>query len=81
MEIENFDLIKEKLNKKLAPVTCPMCKSKLGFSPYAEEIQQISCNREGNVLDLDEAKFIKTVSIRCNNCGFLALFDINGLLE
>jgi hypothetical protein len=81
MKIENLELIKEKLNKKLSPVTCPMCKAQKGFTPFSNEFQQISYKREGDQLDINDIQYTSTVLCRCNNCGYLAMFDINKLLE
>lgn len=81
MEIKNLDLIKEKLNKKLAPVVCPMCHSHSGFTPYAEEFQQVSYNRDGTVLNVNSINFVSTVLCRCNNCGFIAIFDLKELVK
>lgn len=81
MNIKNFDSIKRKLNEKLSPVTCPMCKSNQGFTPFNSEFHQVSYNREGNQLNPNNIEFASTILCRCNHCGFLAMFDMDKLLE
>lgn len=81
MDIKNLDLVKERLNKKTSPVTCPMCHASAGFTPYAQEFQQVSYNREGIVLNVDDIKFVPIVLCRCNNCSFIASFDLEELIK
>lgn len=81
MNIEKLDLVKENLNKKLSPVTCPMCHATSGFAPYAQEFQQVSYNRNDAVLDVNNISFVKTVLCRCNSCGFIATFDLDEVLK
>lgn len=81
MEIKNFEEVKAKLNQKLAPVECPMCHSRNGFTPYAQEFHQVSYNREGNILNVDNIDYVSVVLCRCNNCGFVAAFDLKKVLE
>lgn len=81
MDIENLDLIKEKLNNKISPVTCPMCRASVGFTPYAQEFQQVSYNRDGSTLGINDIQYVSTIMCRCNNCGFIACFDKDFLLK
>lgn len=54
-----------------------MCKKTKGFTPYAEEFQDVSYNRIGKNLDPNAIKFISLANCRCNYCGFIAKFDLN----
>lgn len=81
MDIKNLDLIKEKLNNKISPVTCPMCRTGANFTPYAQEFQQVSYNRNGRTLGVDDIQYVSTVMCRCSHCGFVACFDMEYLLK
>lgn len=78
MEIKNIDVVKEFLNSKTSPLVCPICKSLSGFTPFKQEYQQISFPREETLLNNSKGiKYISVVSCRCNNCGFIANFDLD----
>lgn len=81
MDIKNLDLVKENLNKKISPVICPMCRKNTGFTPYAHEFQQVSYDQKDRVLDVNSIQYVSTVLCRCDNCSFMASFDLAELVK
>lgn len=77
MKIKNIEGIKLALNSKLNGLICPMCRSDKGFTPFSQEFQGLAFAREKNVLDISNIQYISCISCRCNNCGFIANFDLD----
>lgn len=75
---KNADAILATINKKCAPYVCPMCKKQTNFLFGKAESQLMSFKREGHQINFNENfGFIPVLVGYCQNCGYIAQFNLN----